>query len=137
VSEFILVLAKNKMNIPLEIQIIKKFFKKEKQDRYIAFIASMKNRTKFIQTLSHLKDLQWELFKEVNSFDPKQIASNTAAHACYVISEDSSVDQTVLLVDNIKELTDSGNAFILVFGEAEQIYYEGEPPFNRYISKKL
>jgi folylpolyglutamate synthase/dihydropteroate synthase len=125
------------MNLPLEIRVIEKFFKKEKQDRYITFVSSKKNRKKFIETLSHLKDLQLDLFKEVNTFDPEQIANYNAAQACYVISEDSSLDQTFLAVENINELTDSGNAFILVFGEAEQIYYEGEPPFNRYMSKKL
>jgi exopolysaccharide biosynthesis protein len=124
------------MDLPLEIRVIKKFFKKEKQDRYIGFVSSGKNRQKFIRELSHLKDLQWNLFEEVSSFYPKQIQGFKSNQACYVISEDTSVDQTFIAVDEIHELTDSGNAFILVFGAADQMYYEGEPPFNRYMSKK-
>ncbi|MGZ3912041.1 MAG: hypothetical protein ACXVBR_18285 [Flavisolibacter sp.] len=120
----------------MEIRVIEKFFKKEKQGRYITFVSSKRNRSKFIQELSHLKDLQWNLFEEVNSFDLKQITSYTPTQSCYIISEDSSVDQTSVTIGNIDLLTDKGRAFLLVFGEAEQIYYEGEPPFNRYISKK-
>lgn len=127
--------GRNEMNLTLEIRVIEKFFKKEKQDRYIGFVSSDKNRQKFIRELSHLRDLQWNLFDEVSSFNPKQIQRLESNQACYVISEDASVDKTFIAVDKIHELTDSGNAFILVFGEAELLYYEGEPPFNRYMSK--
>ena len=131
-----LTVSRNEMNLPLEIRVIKKFFKKEKQDRYIGFVASEKNRQKFIRELSHLRDLQWNLFDEVNSFEPSQIQGSKSNQGCYVISEDASVDRTFISVSKIHELTDSGNAFIVVFGEAEQLYYEGEPPFKRYMSKR-
>jgi hypothetical protein len=124
------------MNLPLEIRVIEKFFKKERQDRYIGFISSDKNRQKFIRELSHLRDLQWNLFEEVSSIELGQIENQKFKKCCYVISEDASVDQTFIDFSEINKLTDSGNAFILVFGESEQLYYEGEPPFNRYMSKK-
>ena len=124
------------MNVSLEIRVIEKFFKKEKQNRYIAFVSSKKNRKKFIQELSHLNDLQWSLFQELKSFDIQQIDLRLSKGNCYVISEDSSVDQSSIPLADIDKLIDSGKAFILVFGDAEQIYYEGEPPFNRYLSKR-
>lgn len=120
------------MNKSLEIQVIQKFFQKAKQERYVGFISSEKKRKKFTQNLSHLKDLNWNLLQEVNSFPPTLIRNSFTS--CYVISEDASVDGTIVSADGINSLTNTGQASILVFGEAEQIYYEGEPPFNRYIS---
>ncbi|MDP4265362.1 MAG: hypothetical protein Q8941_22740 [Bacteroidota bacterium] len=119
------------MNTALEIKVIEKFFTKAKHNRYAGFISSTKNRFKFIRELSHLKDLRWELFSGINSFD----LSGVGSRSIYVISEDPGYDGKTITRDQIVLLTDSGYAFILVFGEAEQVYYEGEPPGNRYISE--
>jgi hypothetical protein len=125
------------VNTTLEIRLIEKFIRKEKQERYVSFVSSKKSRKKFIRELPHLTDLQWNLFVEVNSFDPAMIDNYDRGQFCYVVSESTSVDGRTLLLSEATSLTNSGNAFILVFGEAEQVYYEGEPPFNRYFSKKL
>ena len=125
------------MNLSLEISVIEKFFKKEKRDRYIGFISSRKNRRKFIIELAHLKDLQWDFFKEVNSYSPELLSGKYLSQPCYVISEDASIDQTTVSLEKLPQLTNTGQAMIVVFGEADQIYYQGEPPFNRYISKIL
>ena len=124
------------MNIPLEIKVIKRFFKKEKQERFIGFVSSVKNRKKFILELSHLKDLKWEYFTEAPSIDIINTAVKGIADSCYVISESSAVDGSCLPIDQALALTDSGFAMILVFGDANQIYYEGEPPHNRFLSNK-
>lgn len=123
------------MDTSLEIQLIKKFFKKEKHERYIGFVSSEKNRKKLIEQLSHLKDLKSELFKEVTGFNLSLISSQLLFPSCYVISEDESVDGTVVSLEKINQITDSGYAMILIFGECNQVYFEGEPPNNRYISK--
>jgi hypothetical protein len=123
------------MNILLEISVIEKFFKKEKQDRYINFISSSKNREKFIQQLCHLKDLKWELFQEVSSFNISDIEKQYSSQLCYVISEEPSVDGTNIALEKVPALTNNGYAMIIVFGDADKIYYEGEPPYNRYLSK--
>jgi hypothetical protein len=123
------------MNVPLEIRVIEKFFKKEKQSRYINFITSEKNRNKFINQLSHLKDLNWELFQEVSSFDLSKVGNEYLSKACYVISEDDTIDGTNIAFEKVSDLMESGYAMIIVFGEADKIYYEGEPPYNRYLSK--
>jgi hypothetical protein len=125
------------VNIAFEIRVIQKFIRKEKQSRYISFVSSKKNRKKFIRELPHLRDLQWNLIGEVKSFEPAMISNNDSVQLCYVISEDNSVDGHTIDMSEVMALSNSGNAFILVFGEAEQVYYEGEPPFNRYFSKKL
>ena len=124
------------MNIPLEIKVIKRFFKKGKQERYIGFVSSVKNRKKFILELPHLKDLNWENFTEAPSIDIINTVVKGKADSCYVISESSAVDGSCLPIDQAIALTDNGFAMIVVFGDANQIYYEGEPPHNRYLSKK-
>ena len=127
------------MNIPLEIKVIQKFFRKEKQERYIGFITSGKNRRKFIKELPHLKDLNWEMFIEINSFNeafisPVNKGKNQVGKSCYVISEDPSFDQTTIDINQVNRITGTGYAMIIVFGEADRVYYEGEPPYNRYLS---
>ncbi len=121
----------------IEIQIIKKFFRLEKQQRYINFVSSSKNRKKFIEQLAHLKDLRWDLFTEVSSFNVSLISSQLRNLSCYVISEDPAVDGTLVPLEKISSLTDTGFALILIFGQGDQIYFEGEPPFNRYISNYI
>lgn len=125
---------RHEMNLPLEIRVIKKFFKKEKQERYIAFVSSGRSRKKLLQQLSHLRDLQWNLFEEVNYFEPGTVA-HIDEQSCYVISDDPSVDQRSISISEANRLCESGEAFILVFGDAERVYYQGEAPFNRYFSK--
>lgn len=129
-------IGRSSMNIPLEIKVIKRFFKKEKQERFIGFVSSVKNRKKFILELSHLKDLNWEYFTEAPSIDIINTAVKGIADSCYVISESSAVDGSCLPIDQALALTDSGFAMILVFGDANQIYYEGESPHNRFLSNK-
>jgi hypothetical protein len=125
------------MNLQLEILAIQKFFRKEKQERFIGFVSSKKNRRKFISLLCHLRDLKWDLFQEVSSFDPDMVGNYTSNQTCYIISEDKSADQSYIPIDKIYSLENEGYAFILIFGEAEQVYYEGEPPDNKYISKRI
>ena len=128
------------MDIQLEINVIKKFVIKEKQSRYIQFISSNKTRKKFLNALPHFRDFKWDLFEEIGSdFEirnrlgtMKSLVSN-----CYVISEDSNIDQKSFPVDEAFNMLGGyrDHATILVFGNAEMIYFEGEPPKNRYISK--
>lgn len=128
------------MNTELEIAVIEKFVRKEKQARYKQFISSIKNRKKFLSELPHFKDFRLELFEEVRVNEReiifnklKSLKSNQ--NTCYVISENSTIDQKQILVEEAISFLDSDLATILVFGQAEMIYYEGEPPNNRLISK--
>ena len=124
----------------MEIAVIKKFVTKDKQDRYIQFLSSNKTRKKFLNVLPHFKDFKWNLFEELsNEHDilSKLQALNFKVNDCYVISEDSEIDEKIL---SIKEVLNKIGGYrdyatILVFGNADMIYFEGEPPHNRYISK--
>jgi hypothetical protein len=128
------------MNIDLEIKVINTFIVKEKQARYIEFISSTQTRNKFIDNLPHFRDLQWDLFEEITNDDEilnrlKSLKSHIKD--CYIISEDNKIDQKIFPVQEaIKTIGGyRDHATMLVFGNAELVYFEGEPPHNRYISK--
>jgi hypothetical protein len=61
-------------------------------------------------------------------------ALNIKNKDCYVISGNPAIDRKIIPFDEALEEI-GGMATILVFGEAKLIYFEGEPPKNRYISK--
>lgn len=127
------------MSQSLEVEVIKRFVSKEKQSRYIQFVSSEKARRRFVSDLPHFKAFKWELLEEVHKNEAQEIEKqlktlNIKAKECYVISENSDIDKKVMPFD--KALKEIGSmATILVFEEAKMIYYEGEPPKNRYIGK--
>lgn len=128
------------MNTQLEIAVIEKFVRKEKQARYKQFISSIKNRKKFIKQLPHFKDFRFELFEEVKSIEQKVLHQKLKSikgnqNTCYIISENPNIDQKQLNIEDAIPFLNSDFATILVFGQAEMIYYEGEPPNNKFISK--
>lgn len=88
-----------------------------------------------------LGTLNWKLFEEVNGnhcdiLDRLEFFTGDRT-SCYVISENYQIDQKVLPIKEALMQIGTNSAIILVFGNAEMIYFEGEPPFNRYISKIL
>jgi hypothetical protein len=128
------------MNTQLEIEVIEKFVRKEKQSRYKQFISSDKNRRKFVRELSHFKDFKLEMFEEIKDNQGDIILRQLKLikgdrNNCYVISENAVIDQKQLSIEEAISFLDSDLATILVFGKAEMIYYEGEPPNNKVISK--
>jgi hypothetical protein len=81
-----------------------------------------------------------ELFDEVRVNEREIIFSKLKSlkgnqNTCYVISENATIDQKQISVEEAISFLDSDLATILVFGQAEMIYYEGEPPNNKLISK--
>jgi hypothetical protein len=130
-----------KQNVDLEIKVIKKFINKPKQDRYIQFVSSPKNRHKFIKDLSHFKFLKWDLFNEVKGSEEQIILqalqkNSLSDKTCYVISKNSNIDKKTLNTrEAISETVGYGMGTILVFGDADMIFFEGEPINSRYISK--
>jgi hypothetical protein len=128
------------MNTLLEIELIEKFIRKEKRSRYKQFVSSNKNRKKFIIELSHFKDFRWEMFEEIKTSDRDVILQrlkliNGNKDTCYVISENPAIDQKQLAIEDAISSLGLDMATILIFGQTEMVYYEGEPPNNRYISK--
>jgi hypothetical protein len=129
------------MNQSLEIEVIKRFVIKEKQSRYIQFVNSEKTQDKFIFELPHFNHFKWEMFDELHKNEAAEIkeclhALKIKINNCYVISENPEIDQKIIHFEEaLQEIGCMGT--ILIFEEARLIYYEGEPPKNRYISKIL
>ena len=130
-------------NVDLEIKVIKKFIDKTKQDHYIQFVSSPKNRHKFISDLGHFNFFKWDLFTDVKG-DEEEIIFETlqrngvAGKTCYVISENIGVDTKTLEIKKaINETVGYGMATILVFGDADIIYFESEEMKSRHISKNV
>ena len=130
-------------NADLEIKVIKKFVDKAKQDRYIQFVSSSKNRHKFVRDLSHFNFFKWDLFESVKGNEAQAIfqalqKNGVADKTCYVISENTDIDtKTLDTKEAISETVGYGMGTILVFGEADMIYFESETMNTRYISKKV
>jgi len=130
-------------DIDLEIKVIKRVVVKEKQDRYIQFISKSKNRHKFIDDLPHFKDFNWTLFEKIDGNAGTQIIATLKKNRidnklCYVISENKDIDtKTITSTEAIREIDGYRSGTILVFGEAEIIFYEGESMKESYLSKLL
>jgi len=130
-------------NVDLEIKVIKKFVDKTKQDRYIQFVSSPKNRHKFVSDLSHFNFFKWDLFEAVKGNEEQAIIqalqeNRVSDKTCYVISENSGIDtKTLGTKEAISETVGYGMGTILVFGDADMIYFESETMNTRYISKKV
>jgi hypothetical protein len=130
-------------NADLEIKVIRKFVEKAKQHRYIQFVSSTKNRSKFIKDLPHFNFFNWDLFDAVKGNEEqiilKALQRNGVAYkTCYVISENANIDAKTLDTKvAISETVGSGMGAILVFGDADMIYFESEEMNGRFISKKL
>ena len=94
-----------------EAAVIRAFVQRDKQDRFLGFLASPKNRKKFTESLSHFrwfdqrfaasipwkvdqnpKLTQWE--KHVSGIENiyRLLKSKGAGLTCWVMSEDSEID---------------------------------------------
>ena len=90
--------------------------------------------------MAHLHDLRDDLFEEVIGDVYKTIISRVnnlnRITDCYLISESSALDQKRLDINTaLRETIGSGMGILIVFGDAEIVYYEGEGPTDRLISK--
>ncbi len=120
--------------------MIKKFIIKDKQERYTGFISKAKTRKKFTNELYHFKDFIWKLFREIPGSENERqtilakLSSTNGVNTCYIISANSKIDgQTILAEDAISNVVGT-EATVLIFGEADVVYYEAEPVDGRYIS---
>jgi hypothetical protein len=120
--------------------LIKKFVEKDKQDRYLTFLSKDKTRKKFTEILYHFNDFNWKLFREIagseNERETINLKVNSAKNisTCSVISADPDLDGKVLSVDAAIKKAVGIEGTILIFGDADIVYYEGEAPKRRYIS---
>ena len=128
-------------NADLESTVIQRFIVKGKQDRYLQFVNSPKNRKKLIANLAHFRDLEEDAFELVTGIEEDVVRKALAqqgisASTCYVISENSRIDTLTLgLSEAMRETVGYQMGTMLVFGNADALYYESETMKIRYISK--
>ena len=126
----------------LEIKMIKKFIVKEKQERYIQFVSSTKNRKKFLQKFAHFKDFDFRFMEDASSANTVEFIHSKLERLkldrsdCYIISENRKLDQKFMSVDlALESIIGYQMGSIVVFGDADLIFYEGEGPKHSLISK--
>ena len=128
-------------NVDLEIMVIENFVVKAKRNKYIQFVSSPKNRHKFISDLAHFRNFKWELFLPVTGIEENVIFDTLRKNSlpdktCYIISENTDIDKsTVDIKKAIQDVVGYNMGTILVFGNADIIFYEGESAKTRFISK--
>lgn len=130
------------MNLELEKLVIEKFIVKTKCDRYLSFVKSEKNRKKFTFQLAHFHDLRLDLFDEITGNEweiiEERIQSIRNIKYCFIISENSEIDQKIMDIETaLNETIGKGMGTLIVFGNAEVVFYEGESPNNRWISNRI
>jgi hypothetical protein len=120
--------------------LIAKFVVKDKQERYLTFLSKEKTRKKFTEALYHFNDFNWKLFREIPGSENEvqtislKVKSDKNISTCSVISVDHNFDGKVIPVDEAIKNAIGIEGTILIFGEADIVYYEGEAPKRRYIS---
>jgi hypothetical protein len=128
------------MDIELESKVIKRFIVNNKHERYLTFIKADKTRGKFVDELAHFSS-QLKGFEEIKGNEWKVLEEKLKSlgnpTTCYVISENRKNDARRMDVETaLKETIGYGSGTLIVFGDANQVYYEGEGPSDRWISKK-
>lgn len=122
-----------------EQKLISKFVTKAKQDRYLNFLSKEKTRHKFTAELYHFRDFNWNLFREIPGSENERetVAAEVRRRkisTCYVISADHEYDGKSFSFDDAIEDIIGTEGTIVIFGDTDVIYYEGEAPSRRYIS---
>lgn len=108
----------------------------------MSFIENDKTLGKFISDLAHFRDLRQERFDELSG-DQKNVIKDRikvlgTIKDCYLISENSVLDRKRLDIDTaLSKTIGHGMGTLIVFGDAEKVFYEAEGPRCRWISKHL
>lgn len=124
-----------------EQTMINKFVNKDKQERYLDFMSKDKTRKKFTDELYHFKDFNWKMFREIPGNENERdalfakLSGKKSIKTCQVISANSELDGKAFPIDEAIKNIVGQEATILIFGDAEIVYYEAEPFDGRYISK--
>ena len=122
-----------------EKKLIDKFVNKAKQDRYYTFLSKVKTRHKFTEELYHFRDFNCKLFRQIpgNESEIRIITVELKKRnikTCYVISVDPEYDGQYITSEKAVENILGTEGTILIFGNTDIVYYEGEAPGRRYIS---
>ncbi|MGI4866413.1 MAG: hypothetical protein ACRYFZ_20980 [Janthinobacterium lividum] len=129
-------------DLDLEVKVVSRFVVKAKRDRYLSFVTSPRNRGKLLADLhSATVFLKMEAFEQVIGLEEETIKQTLQRHGlststCYVISDNKSLDtQRLPLPEALCAVVGWGLGTLLVFGDAQVVYFEGEGKNIRYISR--
>ncbi len=126
-----------KTDINIESKVIENFVIKDKRDRYLNFIKKSKTRRKFTDALAHFS-AQLGNFQEIKTNELEEINRRLQKikfiEDCYLISENNEIDGKRLKIkDALTETIGMGMGTLIVFGNADLVFYEGEEPSDRWI----
>jgi predicted type IV restriction endonuclease len=126
-------------DINIESKVIENYILKSKRERYLNFIKNPKTRKKFTDELAHFSS-QLENFEEIKTSEREVINEKLkrikSTQDCYVISENSEIDGKRMKIDNaLTEAIGMGMGTLIVFGNADLVFYEGEGPSDRWIKE--
>ena len=126
-----------KPEINIELKVIENFVIKDKRERYLNFIKKSKTRRKFTDELAHFSS-QLDNFQEIKTNELEEINRRLqkikSIEDCYLISENNKIDGKRLKIkDALTETIGMGMGTLIVFGNADLVFYEGEGPSDRWI----
>ncbi|KIC90089.1 hypothetical protein [Flavihumibacter solisilvae] len=123
-----------------EQHFVSRFIIKNKQERYLHLLNDNRTRIKFIEKLYHFNDFNWNLLREIPGSENEEEAirlklkSYKTISNCRVISSDPKFDGKSMSIEEAINNVVGIEASILIFGDGDVIYYEGEAPNRRFIS---
>jgi len=128
-------------NTEIESKTIQKFVRKDKRDRYLAFISKTKTRDKFVSELAHFSDFEpsffYKVYGDIRQVIQTRIKTFKNQTDCYAISENREIDgQRIAIKTALDKTIGYGMGTILVFGDIDLVYFEGEEPNDRLISRQ-
>jgi hypothetical protein len=125
----------------LEAKVVSRFIVKAKRDRYLSFVTSPRNRSKLLADLhSATIFLKMKAFEQVTGLEEEVIRQALQRHGlststCYIISDNKHLNTQVLpLPEALRAVVGWGLGTLLVFGNAQVVYFEGEGKNVRYIN---
>lgn len=126
-------------DLNIEAKVIENYIVKSKRERYLNFIKKPKTRKKLTDELAHFSS-QLDNFEEIKTNEWEVINEKLkrikSTQDCYVISENSEIDGKRMKINNaLTETIGMGMGTLIVFGNADLVFYEGEGPSDRWIKE--
>jgi hypothetical protein len=120
--------------------LIKKFVHPDRQERFLALLANPKGRKKLLAMLAHGVKLDSRFAKKIPANQhsvaeiEKELKSKGAPSNCYIISEDSGLDQKEMqLFEALNSVVGQGMGTFISCIPGRLVYFESEDIGERYI----
>ncbi len=130
------------MNVHEEM-FARAFIIPEKRDRYVTLIGSVKGRKKILNGFHHIHDLDGRYAKSIPSNEQsaesifRMLKQKGAPEMCYIMSDDSDIDQTEMpLRAAISRVEGSNFGTLISCIAGKSAYFETEDIGGRYILER-